>query len=323
MAAARELPEKGGYRIFMDNLFTSANLLRDIRALGHSACGTCRAGRGLPEEIEILKKKPTKANLEAAGLCQQGDWTFSMCQEENLLGVAWWDSGTGLFMSNCHNPVEKAVKRRKRGVRGQIDVPAPECAEEYNMWMGAIDDIDRVLALCSTRLRSFKWYLAIFFFLLDSMLNNAFCLFSKHNADTPLGSWTRRHFYKVLCEELLAEGGIDIENTSSAVEKVTPSFSDPHDMLMRPRIARLLSPGTPQYNERLFGGRHYIGCTGGWDKRKCCCLCSRAGAGRRGELKVSHYCQQCGVFLHVECFEVWHEQAEPQSPKFEVLVGSK
>eukprot|EP00286_Rhodomonas_abbreviata_P001668 CAMPEP_0181290488 /NCGR_PEP_ID=MMETSP1101-20121128/1441_1 /TAXON_ID=46948 /ORGANISM="Rhodomonas abbreviata, Strain Caron Lab Isolate" /LENGTH=74 /DNA_ID=CAMNT_0023394777 /DNA_START=948 /DNA_END=1169 /DNA_ORIENTATION=- len=74
MSAVKELPEEGGFQIFMDNLFTSAKLLGEIRALGHSACGMCHAGRGLPEEIELLKKKPTKANLEAAGLRKQGDW---------------------------------------------------------------------------------------------------------------------------------------------------------------------------------------------------------------------------------------------------------
>ena len=147
--------------------------------------------RGMPKCVEDIKKsakaKSVSAVQLAAGVCEQGDWAYAMCQNDNLLGVAWWDSGTCMFMSNCHNQVEKAVKRRKRRHVGQKDVRAPECAVDYNENMGAINDINRVRALCSTCLRLYKWYLAILFLLLNSCLNNTFSLFFKHHQDTPLG----------------------------------------------------------------------------------------------------------------------------------------
>ena len=58
MQAVNCLPERVGHRIFMDNLFTSVALLVKIRDAGHSACGTCRTGRGLPSCIENMKKAP-------------------------------------------------------------------------------------------------------------------------------------------------------------------------------------------------------------------------------------------------------------------------
>ena len=120
----------------------------------------------MPKLIDDIKKnakgKSVSAVARAAGVTQQGEWTYAMCEDENLLGVAWWDSGTCMFMSNCHDPVENVVKRRKRGHIGQLEVTAPQCAVDYNEHMGAIDDIDRVRALCSTRLCSYKWYLPFF-----------------------------------------------------------------------------------------------------------------------------------------------------------------
>lgn len=223
-------------------------------------------------------------------------------------------------MSNCHNPVEKAVKRRKLWHISQKDVQAPQCVVDYNENMGVIDDINQVRVLCSTRLRSYKWYFAIFFFLLDSCLNNAFSLFCKHHKDTPLGKWRRRQFYKNLCKELLRAGGIDVDNIAASGETKTTSFSHKDDMLMRPRVAALLQPGTPEFDNRLRGGCHYLANAEGC---KNCCLCAHAGAGRRCELKVIHFCKQCGVHLHAECFEPWHEMLEPISPKFMLKLVKK
>ena len=159
-----------------------------------------------------------------------------------------------------------------------------------------------------------------FFFLLNSCLNNAFSLFFKHHKDTALGKWLRRQFYKNLCEELLREGWINVDNCAALGPTKTTSFSNKDDMLMCLCVAAVLQPGTAEFDNRLRGGRHYLANAEG---RKNCCLCACAGAGRRCELKVIHFCKQCGVHLHVECFEPWHEMHEPISPKFELELVKK
>lgn len=122
----KQLEEQTGHSIYMDNLFTSATLLTEIRALGHLAFGTRLVKRGMPKCVEDIKKSVKAKSVLVvqleASVCKQGDWVYVMCQNNNLLGMAWWDSGTCMFMSNCQDPVEKAVKRQKCRHVGQKDV---------------------------------------------------------------------------------------------------------------------------------------------------------------------------------------------------------
>ena len=50
-------------------------------------------------------------------------------------------------------------------------------------------------------------------------------------------------------------------------------------------------------------------------------LCTHAEAGKKGELEVSHFCKQCGVYLHIECFEAWHCEPEPVSLNLKFKMG--
>ena len=45
------------YHIYMDNLFTSENLLLYLRSLGHGATGTCRTSSGVISDLVELKNK--------------------------------------------------------------------------------------------------------------------------------------------------------------------------------------------------------------------------------------------------------------------------
>eukprot|EP00961_Rhodomonas_salina_P052455 703946-Rhodomonas_salina.1 len=307
-------PQNKGYKIFMDNLFTSSKLLQDIAALGHGACGTCRASRGLPVELTDAKGK-SKAVLDGLGLKEQGDWAFSCWPEQNLLGVAWWDTGIVCFQRNIHAPVNSAVERRKAGVRGRKTFKAPLCASEYNEEMGAIDDIDRVRENLSTHQSSRKWYHTIWWFLLDTCLNNAYTLWCKHQEVAKTGlSMSRRRWYARLCEELLMEAGVVSEQEELAVEgmgKISKSLL-PWDFNQKLLVPRFLQAGTAEWRMRLFGGRHFVGVTESNYNRGNCPLCYRAFG---VEKKVMHFCKQCAVWMHLECFEAWHTARDPIKQK--------
>ena len=62
--------------------------------------------------------------------------------------------------------------------------------------------------MCSTRLQTVKWYMVIFFFLLDTCINNAYTLWKKHLTDDPAAQKTsRRMWMMMLCEDMLVLGG--------------------------------------------------------------------------------------------------------------------
>ena len=229
---------------------------------------------------------------------KQGDWTWSLCKSNNLLGVAWWDSGVCCFMSNCHNPdPEKASSSAASVVfPANSTVPAPKCAVEYNEWMGAVNDVDQVRVLCSTRLRSPKWYMAIFFFLLNSSLNNALTLFKIHHAGNPQGNIKRRPWMAMLCDELLVEAGWDRRDKTVSTMDWKQTFGTGPDFKMCPKVKELLARGTKLYIERTSGRMHYLGTTEGKDDHKNCVLCYHTHPCKKGEL-------QCEPFLQaVLCF---------------------
>mmetsp|Transcript_68972 Transcript_68972/g.143809 ORF Transcript_68972/g.143809 Transcript_68972/m.143809 type:complete len:91 (+) Transcript_68972:1496-1768(+) len=88
-------------------------------------------------------------------------------------------------MSNCHDADESVVERRKKHHRGKLTVDAPLVASRYNVHMTAIDDIDRVRELLSTRLRIHKWYLALFFFFFSTQPPTTVLLSGRSTTKTP------------------------------------------------------------------------------------------------------------------------------------------
>ena len=124
--------------------------------------------------IKGIKTKNTKPNLQAveSGVTEQGDWVFACNEAFNLLACVWFDSGICHFMSNMHNTDGSVIEPSKKRHRGKLTVTCPLVAAHYNIHMTAIDDIDQVRELLSVQLRIRKWYLVIFFFLIDTCTNN-------------------------------------------------------------------------------------------------------------------------------------------------------
>jgi len=315
MRLVGELEHDAGYHIYMDNLFISTNTLNAVREMGHGAAGTCRARRGMPPSIEGLKSvngKPNNAAI-AHGVKDQGDWVYSLNERYNLLSVAWFNSGICHFMSNCHDADESVIERCKKRHRGKLTINAPLVAARYNVHMTAIDDIDRVLELLSTRLLIHKWYLALFFYLFDTGTNNGYTLWKKHNTDEWSQKVARRVQYMMLCEDMLKlSGGGDVGGPLQDV--LAPSnltaTSDAGYL-----TANCLNP-THFMCRRRLNDRHFIAAHE--DPTMCsnCVLCSHTQPGKVGQLRVHYFCSQCGVFLHVDCFEEWHQKLAPASPRF-------
>lgn len=59
VTALVNLLPQGTHRVFFDNLFNSANLLRALRQHGHGATGTARLNRGICRPLRRLKSEDT------------------------------------------------------------------------------------------------------------------------------------------------------------------------------------------------------------------------------------------------------------------------
>mmetsp|Transcript_24803 Transcript_24803/g.50349 ORF Transcript_24803/g.50349 Transcript_24803/m.50349 type:complete len:120 (-) Transcript_24803:63-422(-) len=76
-------------------------------------------------------------------------------------------------------------------------------------------------------------------------------------------------------------------------------------------IANCLDPLHPACKARLEG-RHFIG---SGDMRKNCAVCYHTWPVKQSEKQVYHFCKQCSVYMHVDCFEAWHTKLVPLSPR--------
>ena len=310
------LEDRVGHIMYMDNLFTSVKLFNWLRERGHGACGTMRRGRGGPSFLDGARKA-SKAELAAMGLTEQGRWAFSMKPSDNLLAIAWVDSGIVLFLSNAHAPDETVVKRRKAGRAGRLDIPAPVVAEQYNQEMGAVDDVDQGREGLTLRQRSVKWYHAVWWFLLDTMLGNAFTLWRKHNTTL---NWRRRKWYSTLCSELLVEAGV-MNNVEAQLDAPISPTILPWTLNQKSHIPKFFTKHTPEFAKRLNGQMHFVGTSDNATNRGNCALCYRTNPCKQGEKRVQHFCKQCGVWMHIACFFQWHQKAEPVSPEFATVFA--
>ena len=62
--------------------------------------------------------------------------------------------------------------------------------------------------------------------------------------------------------------------------------------------------------------RHFIVTNGDPDCCRNCILCLHKQSGKTGQMRVNHLCSQCCLFMHIDCFEMWHTMLNPVSPRF-------
>jgi len=186
--------------IFMDRYYTGLQLLNDLKKLGIGACGTIKKNRcKLPEEI---------ANRISS---LQINETLSF-KYGNLLLNCWKDSKIVMLCSNCYGnkKIESTRKKTRKNIKMEerktseerkadeeesnqehnigsheetVDiyetVNMPIAIKEYNTYMKGVDLFDQKASNYNLNLKSYRWYLKIFFHFIEIAMVNSFVLYSK------------------------------------------------------------------------------------------------------------------------------------------------
>ena len=167
-----------GHELFMDNLFTSVTIMEELYLLHKTyVTGTCRARRGYPDELEQLAAQWAKPRDTPP----QGTWDWRQAPLRNDAGemvgtitsYLWQDSGPAKMMSTRHGLAHGFVVRRVRGFRERQNIPSPNAFVFYGMNMGAVDTADALRAYLSCASVSRKWWMAVFYWVLDVAAVNA------------------------------------------------------------------------------------------------------------------------------------------------------
>ncbi|XP_056095296.1 piggyBac transposable element-derived protein 4-like isoform X2 [Rhinichthys klamathensis goyatoka] len=192
MILANERLLGAGYKLFVDNFYTSPKLFRDLLAKRIWACGTVRANR-----IGHSKKLAPRGNIR---------WF----REDDLLFVEWKDKRDVLMCSTFHKAFNgDTIKRNVKGADGVWaiqDFPVPAAVLDYNKHMGGVDLSDALISFYTVLHKTRRWYRSFFYHFVDIAVVNAFILhqqMAKIKNQKPL---TQKAFREALVAELAGTG---------------------------------------------------------------------------------------------------------------------
>jgi DNA polymerase III epsilon subunit-like protein len=171
--------------VYVDRFYTSFDLLTSLASDGIKLTGTVMSNR-LPIGLRIPKNSKTFKEMN------RGDaFRFKLVykdgnDDERTAGlVAWKDSSMVYCLSNgCDNFTFDCCRRRSSN--GPIDIPRPTVIGDYNVNMGGVDLADfRRLQCNSTIMGQKRWWLKLFFYLLDVGTSNALVLYNQARPTHP------------------------------------------------------------------------------------------------------------------------------------------
>uniref|UniRef100_A0A672KS12 PiggyBac transposable element-derived protein domain-containing protein n=1 Tax=Sinocyclocheilus grahami TaxID=75366 RepID=A0A672KS12_SINGR len=177
-----------GYRVYMDDFYTSPKLFTDLFALKFGACGTYRDQR---------KDFPKTASNSLSRNSSRG--SIRWIRDGPLVCVKWMDTQEVSVCSTIHaaytgERVQRKIKAQDAWKTKILPCPAPVTA--YNQHMGDVDLSDQLLQYYTAQHKTMKWYRKIFLHFLDIAANNAFILHKELH-----GNMTHDQFM----EEFIAE----------------------------------------------------------------------------------------------------------------------
>lgn len=153
----------------MDNLFISIPLIKILREDGIFALGTVRLNRVPGVDNELVPAKDLERGM-----------TSMATSEDNISVIRWMDNRQVHMASTYAGALpEDTVKRYDRTSKTVIEIPRPFAIKEYNRYMGGVDMADRMIAHYPHGLKSKRWYLRIFFHLINICIVNAWLCYKR------------------------------------------------------------------------------------------------------------------------------------------------
>lgn len=140
---------------------------------GIFSLGTVRRNRlpncKLPDDNQI-KKLPRGASIEH----------ISSNESAPLSVVLWKDNKIVTLLSTYCGELPKTTKKRfDKKLKKQIEVDCPHIIKEYNRHMGGVDLLDSHIGRYKIKIKSRKWYIRLFYHLLDMTVVNSWILYKR------------------------------------------------------------------------------------------------------------------------------------------------
>ncbi len=277
---SRIIPRHVHHKLFFDNYFSSVPLLSYLESDGIHTCGTIRFNR-------LPSKKNLKANIEKNA---RGDFIEYICTHRStpIVFLAWKDNKVVSMVSTYKGSLPMTMVRRyDRKNKKHIDVQCPALVELYNKHMGGVDTMDAMIGRHKIKIKSKKWYLKLFFHLMDMAVVNAWLLARRTKF---IGNETPNWKFRLdLARSLCASG--------ASRKMGRPSSTEPQLDFSKSKFSH-----TPLPVEDVR-----MDATGHWPLSKLTRRMCRFPACKN---KTNVFCEKCSVYLcftnNNNCFREFH-----------------
>lgn len=266
-----------GYCIFFDRFFSTIPLIEKLLSKKLFGCGTIQKNRKyLPHDL-LLPDKSMK----------MGQFDSASCGEISI--SKWKDRGKAsvMIVSGMHKSSDEAEVKRKNKTGERVIVKCPKSVAEYNKNMGGVDRFDHLMAVYSISQKSRRWWIKIFYYLLESAIVNSFILYNYICKNSPTLNekpLTHLMFRRKLADEMIKPWANRPKKNKNVIVKG------------RKDSGRLVSANLSIENV----GEHLpIKCT-----IRRCARCSTKVKVKRSTMA----CQKCKVALCKECFVPFHSK---------------
>ena len=143
------------HHLYVDDFYASPKLLLDLEAKSTFCCSIVRMNRGqFSQQFKTAK-------------LQRGERI--LLKNRNMVAVHWFDKRDVFAMSNIHGTGNVEVIRRG----DEQSFQNPVIINEYNKFMGGVDQCDQLLSSYSLNRKSVRWRKKIFFRMLENTVVNS------------------------------------------------------------------------------------------------------------------------------------------------------
>ena len=193
----------------------------------------------------------------------------------------WKDRKHVFFVNNVTNPREVTTVVRKQKDGSNKSYPCPQSVDLYNKYMGGVDMADAMRRVYScSRKSKHKWYMRLFWFLVDTSVVNAYILEGESPNHRPAqSSGSRRKVHRSQLDFVLELG-----------QQLVESHSSHKNLGRQPLIPRSESHYTL-----------HVPCR--YEKPQNCKVCST----KTSRKQTQYGCVECGVPLYIApCSGTYH-----------------
>lgn len=215
------------YHLIFDNFFSSPTLASELLAQQTYCTATVLSNR---KHLPAFFKTSRDLNKRM----ERGQHKSALVLANKVHCFLWKDCKLVGFVDTFCEADDQATVTRKLGDGSSTIVRCPKSVKLYNQYMGGVDLADQLRNTYScSRKSAHKWYMRLFWFLLETSIVNAFILMQESPNNTPARSKTQkklahREFRLKLAKHLIGTyTARQIAGRPSCVEPIS-RFTDRH-----------------------------------------------------------------------------------------------